>query len=229
MTHWEEIGDGDEAIAYKGVVDSIEGIGGIIKLNTPRLIVKRVNHSSYFEWEGHDIFSRHLAAKIIEAYCIKSGKYHHEHIPVPLGSFSGGYYYDFVDGFEDWDTEREIEEKNEFVGWLSGFGFPMWEDTSCWSGGGSGKNVIFSRYSKEGKLPSDWKRIDFGINSLHFDYKKFESEMTDMKGEFKRIIGEENYFLAFLSGKYGCFERNKMCKEEKDYLEGLVIEFRKSS
>jgi hypothetical protein len=219
---WKEIGDGDEAFAFKGEIGSVEGLGGIVRLRKKISVVKRIGHKGYFSWQGHDVFCRNLAAKLLDYYFLKRKKYAREHVPLPLGSFNNenesGYYYEFVPGKEGWDRP-ELEELSSFIDCMTSFGFGVSEDIFADSGGG--KNIIF----QEGNL---WKRIDYGTRSCPYNYECFEKQSGDEKKKIERAVGKKNYKTMALAARYGDFrERNMMKPEDIDKLIIGVFSFRK--
>jgi len=93
---WQEVGSGQEACVLKG---NLKEIDGIIKSEKLISVAKRVNWNKLIhDYEGHDLFCKHLTLSLIDKLFLIEGKYCHSHIPAPVGSFSGGYYYKFVEG-----------------------------------------------------------------------------------------------------------------------------------
>jgi len=249
--NWVEIGFGQEARAFKGNPTEIEGMP-IIKSNPtsmivrkPMVIVKRVDwEEPIYDYQGHDLFCRHLTARLLEELFLKEGKYQTEHIPIPLGSFNdkkAGYYYEFVEGSEAFPSDMYPDEWNSFVGLFYSFGFDVSHDTTEAGDGRVSKNVILGfpgwniKDKDGGRIPhSNWKRIDFGRSSFLFNYEKFEAEMLNNETYLSREMGQ-NYRLALLSAKYyntmGKMPQTKLEKlegmTELEELEGMILQFRK--
>jgi len=251
---WVKIGFGQEARAFKGNPTEIEGMP-IIKSNPtsmivrkPMVVVKRVDwEDPIYDYQGHDLFCIHLAAKLLEELFLKEGKYKTEHIPIPLGSFNdkkAGYYYEYVKGSEGFPFELqgdadvdyrqipvEIKEWIEFKGPFNDFGFSMESDIADAVNATNGKNIIMSEYStkelyegyeknKTYTLHPFWKRIDFGRSSFLFNYEIFEAEMLNNQTYLLREMGQ-NYRLALLSAKY--YNTNgEMPQKELKKLEGMT-------
>jgi hypothetical protein len=194
------------------------------------VVVKRVNWDApIYPYQGHDLFCKHLVAKLLEELFLKESNYSNQHIPIPLGSFNtiheAGYYYKYVDGSEGFPFELqgdkddnfrqvhvEIKEWGDFVGLFNDFGFSVENDIADANNARIGKNVIMSKYStkkiyreyeknKTYTLHARWKRIDFGSTSCPFDYEKFIKEMTQRKSELE-VKMSRNYSLALLSAEY---------------------------
>jgi len=242
--NWIKIGEGDEAIAYKGNPESLEGFGGTLELIKPRTVVKRTNITGTPEdWEGPDIFCRNLTASILDNYFIKKDIYSTEHIPLPLGSFKGGYYYEFAEGSEGWPTTFinkdynrtliDIKENIVFINHMNSYGFNIWGDTCDALDTSSGKNVIFETWNAEtslkfGELPSCWKRIDFGSRSCPFNYETFKKRTKGKKSELESVIGTSLYKLLILAGKYGDYTaRQEISDREISELETRALNFRR--
>jgi len=237
---WTEIGDGQEAFALKGEISECEGLGGIVAYCKPLVVTKRINWNKPInEHEGHDLFCKNLALKLLEKFFIREGKYKTEHIPVPIGSFNGGYYYLFVEGSEgfpleiiDDDFRRvpvEIEGWDVFTGLFNSFGFSVERDIADALDGRTGKNIIFSEWDmkevyRTGKLHKNWKRIDFGSVSCPFDYSKFQRTMLERGTELISKM-KEDYSLAFLAAQYYLLNQ-KLPSVQLSELEKRALEFR---
>lgn len=230
MANWEEIGFGQEAQAFKGELKEIEGIGGIVKSEKPITLTKRKSWGNpYYEYQGHDLFCKHLCARLLDELFLREGKYTKAHIPIPVGSFNGGYYYQFAEGTEGFPLEIMVdncrqpvrrEEWNIFAGLFNEFGFKVHNDIADASDGRTGKNIIFLPWDIEkvydtAVLHADWKRIDFGAKSCAFDYEKYLLEIAGKRQELA-----DEYGLAVLAAQYyGLHENSKE-------LEELVLRFR---
>jgi hypothetical protein len=228
--NWVRIGFGEEADAFKGGPAEIEGMPIIeenptsIILRKPMFVVKRINWGTPIRpYQGHDLFFKHLVARLLEELFLKEGKYSNQHIPIPLGSFNNtheaGYYYKYAEGSEGFPFELQgdkdvdyrqisvdIKELNSFFGLFNDFGFSVENDIADATNGKIGKNIIMSEYSTKElyrtyTLHPLWKRIDFGSKSCPFDYDKFVKEMTQRESELKVKMGK-NYSLALSSAEY---------------------------
>ena len=215
---WIEIGSGEEAIAYKGALKSLNLLEIDQSLDEGRIVVKRVNHSCVESSQGHDVFCRHLAIGILEDYFIGCKDYSEKHIPCVLNSFNNGescgYYYEFVEGSEGWPTEVNIEEQRVFSNKMNNFGIDLWHDTCFVDDARIGKNVIFKPWNTNEVYNTDnsghyqglhkfWKRIDFGSCSCKFDYEKFRDKLYENRDNMKKVLGRETYRILELAGKYG--------------------------
>jgi len=238
----EEFDRGQEAFVQLGRPEKIEGIGGILKIPSPREVVKRTNSNQpLYSYEGHDTFCKHLAARLLEEYFKKTGRYKSEHIPKPLGSFNGGYYYEYAVGGEGWPTSvytpsygQEVsvtaEEWGEFTNGFNLYGFSVDHDTANSSDGRIGKNVIFEEwdesYRDTFKLHERWKRIDFGQASMPFNYERFQSEIQRSRIDLTKALGEEKYIMLCLSGNF--VKNHVLSRKAEEIFAESVLRFRKS-
>ncbi len=243
-TTWEEIGFGQEAKAFRGLLIEVEGLGGVVESEEGIDIVKRIDwNKPVYKFQGHDIFCKNLVLRILDEYFIKQGKYLENHIPVPLGSFNNsngcGYYYRHVEGSEGFPlvvidedyrkVEVQIDEWNSFTGLFHLFGFELGRDIAEFDDAGVGKNIIMRPWGgeiyKTKELHSNWKRIDFGSSSCDFDYKKFLEKIKKESTELLANLGDYHKLL-YLAAKY-CEFGEELNKKEEGELEELVLQFRK--
>ena len=228
--NWKCVGRGQEAESFVGETQEFTGIGGIIRSQKPLRVIKRVSWDKSNPYIGNKVFSRNLTAYLIDEFFRTTGKYKSPHIPLPLGSFDYGYYYEFAEGNESFQWSSEIEGWHSFVDRFNLFGFEVNSDTSDNDGGGCGKNVIYrdnwaksKEYWENNKLNSGWQRIDFGDMSLPFRINYFRNEIENRKEEIIESIGRKNFRIAFLSAEYSINPRTLTSLDE---LTGLVKEFR---
>jgi hypothetical protein len=236
-----EVGYGQEAYVLKGDLREIEGLGGSVFSRNPLTVAKRVNWNRSGEyWDGHDLFCKHLSLCLLDEFFLREGRYTQSHIPVPLGSFDGGYYYEFVRGDEGFplgildenynQVVVEIKEWIPFVNSFNSFGFGVESDVADPMDAMSAKNVILREWDinslyETGQLGPYWKRIDFGSFSCPFNYEKFKNEIGTRKNDLTNCLGDENYRLALSSAEFFVNERIQDQKME-DFYE-LVLKFRK--
>lgn len=240
---WNFTGAGQEAVVYIGNLKYIDGIGGEIGSETPISVAKRINHrigdKPIPDFQGHDLFCKHLVFRILDDYFVNTRKYSQNHIPIPLGSFNdsneSGYYYKFVEGDEEVSLtfidedykQREfvVDEWNTFIGLFNTFGIDLGRDITQYDDKNVGKNVIYSdlRDLDRGRIGSDWKRIDFGSASCGFDYDKFFKLISRETG-MEKIYRE----LAILSAKYSQY-RVELSNREKDIFDEFIYRHRNQS
>jgi len=233
---WHYIGEGQEAQVYRGKLREISGIGGVIEYKIPFDVAKRKDiNNPISEFDGHDLFCKHLVLSLLDKNFIKRGIYQHHHIPLPLGSFNGGYYYEFAEGIEGFpleyiDTENDyritpvqISEWYKFYGLFDSVGFNVGADITDPNDGRSGKNMVFLpwtiNYETEGLHPF-WKRIDVGSASLPFNYEKFEKNIQELRPNLN-----EDFITINLAAKFYHLNGNINIQEQKE-LEKRVHEFR---
>ncbi|NQU74542.1 MAG: aspartate/glutamate racemase family protein, partial [Candidatus Omnitrophica bacterium] len=170
---WQRIDAGEEAVAFKGVVNNIKIKDKSVSLRNPLFVCKRVQYSK-------DIaLYRNMVLILLDEYFRKKGKYSISHIPYPLGWFDKGYFYIYAEGGENFSWEFRtpdrieiisLEEWNTCVGLFNTAGIGIRHDVADVEDS-SEKNVILEEYDSNKVyetfcLPKEWKRIDFGTRSL---------------------------------------------------------------
>lgn len=241
---WIPVDYGQEAYVSKGNLNHIEGIGGILDSEKPITVARRIGwNNPVYDFEGHDVFCRHLASRLLDEYFVKTGRYSRNHIPIPFGSFNGanaGYYYEFIEGSEGFplvipdedyhQIEVRIDDWNSFIGSFNSFGFDAGRDIADPIDGRTGKNVIFcgwdmNKVYETGRLHSNWRRIDFGTASYSLDFERFAKGLERDRSDLTKVLGDY-YKLVFLTGKYSQFNQN-LTEDENHVLEMLVLRFRR--
>lgn len=240
---WVAIGDGQEAYALMGNATEIDGIGGVVSFPSRIAAVKRVSwEAPDHDYRGHDLFCKHLVARLLDEFFVKQGEYSREHIPIPLGSFNGGrisgYYYVYAEGSEGFPLEIMDDEYRQvpvhinewfpFVERFCSFGFGVNSDIADPIDGRTGKNIVFSSWDvgelyRTCCLPSEWKRIDLGEVSCPFRYEKFVEEMARRESE---LTDKMEYRLALLAAKYYHL-KDHMPDAEQGELFDMILESRK--
>ncbi|MBC7195564.1 MAG: hypothetical protein H5U37_07910, partial [Caldisericia bacterium] len=189
-------------------------------------------------------FLRHLIAKKFDDFFLRMGYYKFPHIPRVLGFDTDGYYYEYVYGIEgyfplyfDEDLKDflpvklidEDEAKNEF----HKVGIYIFQDivepTSNYV-----KNLIVEEPEislMPEKISNLWKRIDFGVKSIKFDYEKIKKYLKERKKELIKILNYKRYLLLnyavlflILNGNENLFGKKKLEKLKK-----LIEPFLKST
>jgi hypothetical protein len=234
---WVDIGSGQEAQAFRGKISDIEGVGGVLHAPKPVDAVKRVN---WCKTGGEKVYFKNAVLSILDEYHVRSGNYTYPHIPDPLGSFEGGYYYRFVEGNEGFpnslqnDSNRyepvEKKEWNRFVGLFNMAGFGVNHDVSDADDARSGKNIIMGEFNfgsvyETFTLPKEWKRIDFGTMSCPGNPDEFSSYIRENDVELGKTMGYKHDLLK-LAGKK-VFTPEDMSPDEKAQLNILTLKYRR--
>jgi hypothetical protein len=239
---WTLVGEGQEAEVFKGRIKVIEGLDSFLSVTHTPVIAKRVNWNKKDKQLGHRLFCKHLSAYILDSLFLNQQRYSNSHIPLPMGSFETGYYYQFSEGVDGFPLEImnenysyfpvQIKDWNPFVELFNLFGFEVHTDTADVSDGRNGKNVVFEKWDinevyDTGCLHNRWKRIDFGSISMPFHPEIFQKRMSEKQREITGCIGNENYHLASLSIDY--FLNNNLKKDDLNKFLHLVNKFRKKT
>jgi len=87
-------------------------------------------------------------------------------------------------------------------------------------------NVLIGKKSDE-RSPF-WKRIDFGMDSFHFDWKKLNQFLSEKRPRLVRELRAERYEMLLLAVKF-LTEREKITDREIGFLEALIGDYRRES
>jgi len=218
---WVEIGSGGEACCQKGNPNELEGIGGTLKVEKPLAAVKRVNHMSTSQIVGEGLFLKHLCAKILDDHFVAEGVYDTSHVTSPLGSFPGGYYYEYAvgsDGFYWEDTE--LSGYIKFTNNLSNAGISVGDDTTDVDDARWSKNIVH-----DSGHPANWKRIDFGGSSCPTRAEKFKT-FLESNPQLEQKMGWKHELLTLAGRKSILQETLKPPEEER--LTSLSRKYRES-
>lgn len=245
-----EIGHGGEATVYIQLRRVFPFFEKIFKTKRDFMVSFRVLHKGEFSTSdlifkrSFSEFLRHLIAKKFDDYFLKKGDYKYPHIPRLLGFDEKGYYYEFVFGLEgfyplyfddeliDW---RPISLYDERISSSLFYEVGIYllqdivEPTSNYV-----KNIIIEEPKISllpEKISSLWKRIDFGVKSIKFDYEKIKRYIKRKEKDMIEILSKERVEMLLLSLdfllKKGCFETFN--KEKFNRLKYLIELFLKST
>lgn len=189
-------------------------------------------------------FLRHLIAKKLDDFFLRKGLYKFPHIPRLLGFDTFGYYYEYVWGIEGYfplyfDEELStylpvnLYEENEAKNLFHNAGIYIFQDivepTSNYV-----KNLIIEE-PEIPLLPQEisnlWKRIDFGVKSIRFDYFKIENYLNENREELIKYLGIKRYKLISLANKFLILngDENKFGDRSFKKLKKLIEPFLKST
>ncbi len=189
-------------------------------------------------------FLRHLIAKKLDDCFLRKGLYKFPHIPRLLGFDTYGYYYEYVWGIEGYfplyfDEELStylpvnLFEENQAKNLFHNAGIYIFQDivepTSNYV-----KNLIIEE-PEIPLLPQEisnlWKRIDFGVKSIRFDYFKIEIYLKEKRDELIKYLGKKRYKLISLANQFLILngDENKFGERNLNKLKKLIEPFLKST
>ncbi|MGQ9845021.1 MAG: hypothetical protein ACUVQN_02275 [Caldisericia bacterium] len=224
-----EIGHGGEATVYIQLRRAFPFFDKTFKTKRDFITSFRVLHKGDFSTSdliftrSFSEFLRHLIAKKFDDYFLRKGYYKYPHIPRLLGFDEQGYYYEFVYGLEGF---YPLYFDEEFMDWkpitlyderISSSLFyevgiyllqDIVEPTSNYV-----KNIIIEE-PKISLMPETisnlWKRIDFGLKSIKFDYENIKKYIKKNEKDMIEILSKERVEMVLLSLdfllKKGAFE-----------------------
>ena len=215
----------------------------LAKINNPDSDITFENLENKATLSSLNVYFRHTLIKKLDDYFFRTGKYRFSHIPRPLGSdIDGIYYYEWVFGDEGFYPQYydeyykrwfpvKVDEWNIASGCFNEAGVGIFDDT-VENDGYYIKNVVMLEpkvSDSEESLTKLWKRIDFGSESLHIDFSKFEKFIIDNKNNLEKILTSERVemmllILEFLMNGHTPKTFNKMKKMSE-----LVFDYRKST
>ncbi len=223
-----ELGSGSEAIVYLELRNTFPLLDKTIRSKilfpvSHRIISsnKRVSEVSNINNTEFDLsdpsqaavfneFLRHVLAKKLDDYFLRKGKYRYPHIPLVLGLTPQGYFYEFVYGLEGYYPDYYDEDYNLIPVLLgeetiasnlfSSIGILLLHDMEE-AGSSYLKNIIIQEpelesYPKE--ISNLWKRIDFGVSSLTFNYAKIKKYLEENKDDLNKVITKDRTEMLFL-------------------------------
>ena len=213
------------------------------KISNPDSNITTESLSNRATLSALNVYFRHTLIKKLDDYFFRSGRYRFSHVPRPLGSdIDGIYYYEWVFGdegfypeFFDDDYKKwfpvKVDEWDIASGCFNQAGVGLFDDT-VENDGYYIKNVVMlePRVSdSEERFTKLWKRIDFGSESLHIDFAKFDKFIGENRTSLVKFLGDERVemmelILEFLgSSCVPCDFRNI------DRLTELTHDYRKST
>ncbi|MDP8253536.1 MAG: hypothetical protein P9X27_03950 [Candidatus Kaelpia aquatica] len=148
---------------------------------------------------GFMTFYKHLFIKLLDDYCVSSGRYTHPHISPPLATFETdnkkGYYHIYAEGyegfewFEDGDAQR-LDEWPLFSYHMDLAGFDMHYDLV--DDDNADHNVIVA-----GSIL--WTRIDFDGRSCPNNSAKTAQFLEEHAQSLQAVLGDDKYRLLELA------------------------------
>ncbi|MDI6860984.1 MAG: hypothetical protein QMD25_03090 [Caldisericia bacterium] len=189
-------------------------------------------------------FLRHLIAKKLDDYFLRKELYKFPHIPRLLGFDTFGYYYEFVWGLEGYyplyfDEELftylpvKLLDEDEARRCFHEAGIYIFQDivepTSNYV-----KNLIIEE-PEISILPNVisnlWKRIDFGVKSIKFDYFKINDYFKRNKKDLIKFLGKKRFSLINLANLYLILNGDEKKFNQKNFnkLKKLIEPFLKST
>lgn len=245
-----EIGHGGEATVYLHLRRGFPFFDKIFKTKRDFLVSYRVLHKGekipkevLFERSFNE-FLRHLIAKKFDDYFLRKGLYRYPHVPRLLGFDINGYYYEFVYGLEGFyplyfdDKEKifmpvKLLDERVASSLFYEVGIYLLQDivepTSNYV-----KNIIVEE-PKVSLMPEEisnlWKRIDFGVKSIKFDYEKIRNYIKRNEEDLIKYLTKERVEMLLLSLEYLMKNRNFFNFGEKKFekLKKLIELFLKST
>lgn len=190
-----------------------------------------------------NVFFRHSLIKKLDDYFFRSGRYRFSHVPRPLGSdVDGIYYYEWVFGDEGFYPEFYDEEYGRWFpvkvdewdiasGCFNQAGVGIFDDT-VENDGNYIKNIVMlePRVSdSEESFTKLWKRIDFGSESLHIDFSKFEQFLKDNKSSLDKYLMPERVEMMELMLEFLMKSCTPCEFREMEKLGRLVMDYREST
>jgi len=205
-----------------------------VKTSSSELLIKR----SFSE------FLRHLIAKKFDDYFLRKGYYKYPHIPRLLGFDINGYYYEFVYGLEGYyplyfdDTNMNwnpvaLNDERISSSLYHEVGIYLFQDivepTSNYV-----KNLIIEEpyiSLMPENISSLWKRIDFGVKSIKFDYEKIKKYIEKNEKELNEVLLNDRVEMLLIALDYLIKDGNSETFGEKkfDRLKYLIELFLKST
>ncbi len=213
------------------------------KINNPNSDITLESLESKSTMSALNVYFRHTLIKKLDDYFFRSGRYRFSHVPRPLGSdIDGIYYYEWVFGdegyypeFYDEDYKRwfpvKVDEWDTAAGCFNQAGIGIFDDT-VENDGYYIKNIVMLEpkiSDSDESFTKLWKRIDFGSESLHIDFAKFEKYIADNRQSLDKYLKAErvemmSLVLEFLMKSCAPCDFTKM-----DRMKDLVFDYRKST
>ena len=229
-----EGGFGGSAIVYIQRRNEFEGLGGLITTRRAVTAAYRHDHGGLTleEVAAHSpspepthgsprsvgsttMFLRHAIAKKLDDYFFRIGRYHHAHVPRPLGSTDEGYLYEWTFGKEGfpWEVigdtyDREqvtLGEWRDAVGLFSDAGIALSYDVTDAEDGRISKNIVVGEQGIQPfatKISNLWKRIDYGSESLPIDYERLLNYITKHRSELIYNLNPDRVELMELAARF---------------------------
>ena len=189
-------------------------------------------------------FLRHLIAKKFDDYFLRKGHYKYPHIPRLLGFDINGYYYEFVYGLEGYyplyfdDTNMNwnpvaLNDERISSSLYHEVGIYLFQDivepTSNYV-----KNLIIEEpyiSLMPENISSLWKRIDFGVKSIKFDYEKTKKYIEKNEKELNEVLTNDRVEMLLIAIDYLIKDGNSKTFGEKKFnrLKYLIELFLKST
>jgi len=189
-------------------------------------------------------FLRHLIAKKFDDYFLRKGHYKYPHIPRLLGFDINGYYYEFVYGLEGYyplyfdDTNMNwnpvaLNDERISSSLFHEIGIYLFQDivepTSNYV-----KNLIIEEpyiSLMPENISSLWKRIDFGVKSIKFDYEKTKKYIEKNEKELNEVLTNDRVEMLLIAIDYLIKDGNSKTFGEKKFnrLKYLIELFLKST
>ncbi|MGC9088607.1 MAG: hypothetical protein ACP5IV_00450 [Caldisericia bacterium] len=213
-----EIGHGGEATVYIQLRNSFPFFEKNFRTKRDFIVSFRVLHKGDVSSnellfnKSFNEFLRHLIAKKFDDYFLRKGFYRYPHISRLLGFDKDGYYYEFVYGLEGY---YPLYFDDEFMNWnpvvlydekissslFHEVGIFLFQDiiepTSNYV-----KNIIIEEIGislMPEKISNLWKRIDFGVKSIKFDYEKIRNYIKKNERDLIEILSKERVEMLLLS------------------------------
>ena len=245
-----EIGHGGEATVYIQLRRSFPFFDKIFQTKRDFVVSFRVLHKGDISSKellfkkSFSEFLRHLLAKKFDDYFLRKGYYKYPHIPRLLGFDTNGYYYEFVYGLEgyfplyfdeelmDWMPINLYDERISSSLFYE-VGIYLLQDivepTSNYV-----KNLIIEEPEislMPDKISNLWKRIDYGVKSIRFDYEKIKIYIKRYERDMIDILSKERVEMLLLSLDFLLKNKDfeKFNKEKFDRLKYLIELFLKST
>jgi hypothetical protein len=246
----EEISEpmyGGEAQVVIQLRNSFPGIGGTIKTTKGVLSAYRSPFSKSPK-DGHRIFLKHMVIKKLEDLFQRTGEYNFSHVPKPMGSFSDrehgieGYLYEYARGedafpwalqnaSEPMDTRLILKDWGKFTSRFLDAGIDLTADITDSDNSNISKNIIheFPRLNRgDYEYSCIWKRIDYGYNSIGFDYDKTIDYILRYRGKIQKALTFKRVEMLLLALEY-LKSQDKMPQYDIGRLDALVGDYRRSS
>lgn len=190
-----------------------------------------------------NVYFRHVLIKKLDDFFFRSGRYKFSHVPRPLGSdIDGIYYYEWVFGDEGYYPEFYDDEAGKWYpikvdewdiasGCFNEAGVGIFDDT-VENDGYYIKNIVMLEPSisdSDEMLTKLWKRIDFGSESLHIDFKKFEKFIDDNREKLEKYLKPERVEMMSLILEFLMKSCAPCDFPQMERMSELVFDYRKST
>jgi len=245
-----EIGHGGEATVYIQLRNSFPFFEKKFRTKRDFIVSFRVLHKGNVSSNellfnrSFNEFLRHLLAKKFDDYFLRKNLYHYPHIPRLLGFDKDGYYYEFVYGLEgyyplyfddvvmNWNP-LILNDESISSSLFHEVGIFLFQDiiepTSNYV-----KNIIVEEPEislMPEKISNLWKRIDFGVKSIKFDYEKIRNYIKKNEKNLIEILSKERVEMLLISLDFLLKKQESKIfnKEKFDRLKYLIELFLKST